>query len=202
MQALINVTKNDIVIDDRMDPLRFALDASNLTSGNVDFYTLPIEGFATRDGQSVNLVDPSRVQAEVRALLSHSAAPKTKPAPSPKLLNARNETVDIYNGSSQNGLAAQTSAQLLTRGFRKGTVASIGTQPQTTITYGPGARTDADILARQYATTATLDASLPAAHIRIDLGTTAGPNNTASTMPTTGAQGSPLRAQGGIPCVN
>lgn len=71
LQDLINVTKKDIVIDDKLDPVAFAADATNLTSGNVDFYTLPITGFALRNGQDVNLIDTIRLRSQVAALFAH-----------------------------------------------------------------------------------------------------------------------------------
>lgn len=68
LQGLIGAAEKDVVIDDTLDPLTLATEASNLTSGNITFYTLPIQGFATRNGQDVNLVDPARLQTEVHAL--------------------------------------------------------------------------------------------------------------------------------------
>ena len=47
MTALADVVKKDAVIDSAMDPVRFASQASALAGGNIDFYTLPIEGYET-----------------------------------------------------------------------------------------------------------------------------------------------------------
>lgn len=74
LQALIGVAEKDVVIDNTLDPLQLATEASSLTSGNITFYTLPIQGFATRNGQDVNLVDPARLQAEVHALFNPAPA--------------------------------------------------------------------------------------------------------------------------------
>jgi hypothetical protein len=41
-----------------------------VTSGNVTFYTLPIKGFATEDGESVNLIDPFQVREVAQRLLA------------------------------------------------------------------------------------------------------------------------------------
>ncbi|MBP1161260.1 LCP family protein required for cell wall assembly [Rhodococcus sp. PvR044] len=68
MQSLVDIVKKDVVIDSGMDPVSFASQADNLTSGNLDFFTLPIEEYATVDGQSVNRVDPDRLRAEIAAL--------------------------------------------------------------------------------------------------------------------------------------
>ena len=205
LQSLINVVKHDVVIDDKLDPLQFALQASNLTAGNIDFYTLPIEGFATENGQSVNLVDPQRLQAVVAALLNPKPAAATSSAPpAPQQpTNETNETVDVYNGSSQDGLAAQTEQSLLTHGYQRGTVDSVTTRQHTTITYGSGAAGDAALIAKTYNVTATADPSLPAGHIRINLGVDAAPSRSGSTSGGgNGMQGAAVQARGGIPCVN
>lgn len=68
--ALLDVAHRDVVVDSGFDPLAFIRQAGALTSGNVRFYTLPIKGFATEDGESVNLIDPQHVRAVAQALLS------------------------------------------------------------------------------------------------------------------------------------
>ncbi|TAM81253.1 MAG: LytR family transcriptional regulator [Jatrophihabitans sp.] len=197
LQALIGVTKKDVVIDNKLDPLTFAETATSLTSGNVDFYTLPIVRYATENGQSVNIVDPAALRAEVKALFTDHPKPAAKPAPAPKPTNAANETVDVYNGGNTQGLAATTSRQLVAEGFRAGTVDSVPTQTATRVTYGTGAAADAALIAGRYHVTASADSSLAAGHIRIDLGTSADP-----VIPPEGSQGGVIHPSGGIPCVN
>ena len=80
IQSLLNVAKKDVVIDSQWNILGFLPQAKGLTSGHITFYTLPIEGFASRNGQSVNLIDPVKVKAFVQALFN---PPKIKPTPSP-----------------------------------------------------------------------------------------------------------------------
>ncbi len=72
--ALLDVARKDIVIDSGFDLLSFARQAGAVTSGNVTFYTLPIQGFATRDGESVNLIDPMQVRTVARRLLAGESA--------------------------------------------------------------------------------------------------------------------------------
>lgn len=198
LQALINVTKKDVVIDNRLDPLQFVSDASNLTSGKVDFYTLPVVKYATVNGQDVNIVDPARLRAEVAALFGGHKSATAKPAPAPKKpVNAARETVDVYNGSNQQGLAAAASKHLVGLGYQAGVVGSINTQTPTVVTYGAGAAHDAALIAASYHVTATADANLTPGRIRIDLGISAEP-----AVPTAGSQGGVIRSSGGIPCVN
>ncbi|QLE70638.1 LytR family transcriptional regulator [Streptomyces rectiverticillatus] len=68
LQGLFDVIKKDVVIDNRWNILDFARQAPNLTGGNAEFHTLPIEGFATRKGEAVNLVDAEKVRSLVRAM--------------------------------------------------------------------------------------------------------------------------------------
>lgn len=70
MRGLFDTVKSDVVVDDDLDPVSFAFRARNLTRGELDFYTLPIEGYQTIDGQAVNIVDPNRLRAEVSSLFA------------------------------------------------------------------------------------------------------------------------------------
>ena len=66
IQALLGVAKKDVVIDSGWDILGFLPQAKSLTGGHITFYTLPIEGYASRHGQSVNLIDLVKVRAFVK----------------------------------------------------------------------------------------------------------------------------------------
>jgi LCP family protein required for cell wall assembly len=68
--ALLDVARKDIVVDSGFDLLSFMHQAGAVTSGNVTFYTLPIKGFATEDGESVNLIDPAQVRSLAQRLLA------------------------------------------------------------------------------------------------------------------------------------
>ncbi|MEV4921707.1 LCP family protein [Streptomyces roseoverticillatus] len=84
LQGLFDVVKKDVVIDNRWNILDFARQAPNLTGGNAEFRTLPIEGFATRKGEAVNLVDPARVRSLVQAMTGPKAGQKDSPAAGPQ----------------------------------------------------------------------------------------------------------------------
>jgi LCP family protein required for cell wall assembly len=201
LSGLINVTKKDVVIDDTLQPLSFAADATNLTSGNVDFYTLPIEGFATENGQDVNLVDAVRLRAEVAQLFGTAPKPTNGP-PTARPTAAAQETVDVYNGSDQDGLAGQTLQELVAQGYQRGTVGSLSkTQSLTTVSYGTGASHDAGIVAASYHVTATAGPEIAPGHIQIQLGTDAA-RNAGPSASSTGSTSGMIHNSGGIPCVN
>lgn len=80
ISSLLTVAKKDVVIDSGWDVLGFLPEARSLTGGHITFYTLPIEGFASRNGQSVNLIDLVRVRAFVQSTFY---PPKVAPSASP-----------------------------------------------------------------------------------------------------------------------
>ena len=82
--ALLGVARKDVVVDSGFDVLSFVHQAGAVTSGNLTFYTLPIKGFATEDGESVNVINPIQVREVAQRLLagqspdaSDSSAPVT-----------------------------------------------------------------------------------------------------------------------------
>ncbi|CCQ15762.1 Transcriptional regulator, LytR family [Rhodococcus sp. AW25M09] len=85
LRALIAGTKNDIVIDASLDPMTLAGQAGAVMHGDIDFYTLPITGYETIDGQDVNLVDVAAIEAEAARLIGNSAPPASSitAAPTP-----------------------------------------------------------------------------------------------------------------------
>jgi len=76
LQNLLNVAKKDVVIDSGWDVLGFLPQAKALTGGHITFHTLPIAGYALRNGQDVNIIDIPTVQKYVHDLFYPVAAPK------------------------------------------------------------------------------------------------------------------------------
>lgn len=70
--SLIDVTKNYVALDTRFNAISFLGLAREASENGVQFVTLPIEGFDTIDGASVNLVDIDEVQRVVAAVLDGS----------------------------------------------------------------------------------------------------------------------------------
>jgi LCP family protein required for cell wall assembly len=77
--ALLDVAHRDIVVDSGFDLLSFMHQAGAVTSGNVTFYTLPIKGFATEDGESVNIIDPVQMRAVAERLLAGESGSTVAP---------------------------------------------------------------------------------------------------------------------------
>lgn len=97
LQSLIDVAKKDVVIDDNWDLLKFLPRARNLTGGHITFYTLPIDHYAARNGQSVNIINDGLVKSFVHHLFypekkigstDNSATGKVTLTPTPVLGHA------------------------------------------------------------------------------------------------------------------
>jgi LCP family protein required for cell wall assembly len=85
ISALLDVAKKDVVIDSGFDVLGFLPQTKALTSGNVKFHTLPIEGYVMRNSQSVNLVDEVKIRKIVQDLFNPKPKdPKASATPTPK----------------------------------------------------------------------------------------------------------------------
>jgi len=85
ISALLDVAKKDVVIDSGFDVLGFLPQAKALTSGNIKFHTLPIEGYVMRNSQSVNLVDEIKIRKVVQDLFNPKPRdPKASATPKPK----------------------------------------------------------------------------------------------------------------------
>lgn len=83
LSAIIGVAEQNLVIDSGLDPLTLAPIAARLSGSRLHFYTLPVERFGTsRSGQSINIVDPSKVRRTVQSLLN-SVPPATDAAATP-----------------------------------------------------------------------------------------------------------------------
>jgi LCP family protein required for cell wall assembly len=225
MQALLNVVKKDVVLDDQWNILDFAQQAPELSSGNLEFNTLPIQGFATRNGESVNLVDPKQIKDIMQILIGHdpapaptSAAPSAPSAPpsSAPATAATHAVVDVYNGTTVNHGASDESKALVAMGYTAGVVQSHAPASHSQVYYGKGAASAAQQIAGTLGATAVASSSVRAGHVEVILGagftgpgasggasssTGNGSGATASASPSIPFQGKAVKA-GGIPCVN
>jgi LCP family protein required for cell wall assembly len=84
VQALLSVARQYLITDAGWNLLNFASQMRTLTSANLVFRTLPIQGYETIDGQDANAVDPSAIQSIVHATFypaTRSAAPASVVGP-------------------------------------------------------------------------------------------------------------------------
>src|ERR1700722_13476693 len=78
LTALLGSAKQYLITDSTWDLLDFAPEMHALTGQNLKFYTAPIEGYTTIDGQDANLVDIPTIQAAIKAKFT-APAPAHKP---------------------------------------------------------------------------------------------------------------------------
>ncbi len=225
LQSLLNVAKKDVVISAGWDIPTFIREARNLTGGNVQFATLPIERYDTLDGQAVNIVDQTKVQQQVRIAFGLQPPPSATSTAPPLAAPAPPITVDVLNGDGRPGPATTVSNALVSDGLTAGTIGN-STRQGTTVSYGTGAQAQAGALTGLlHAPTATPDTTLAPDTISIVLGTgfipppdlaqhPAALHAAATTTPTptpagqqsptaaaSGPQGPPVDGTG-IPCVD
>jgi LCP family protein required for cell wall assembly len=212
LQALLSVAKQYVITDAGWNLLDFASQMRDLTSGNLVFRTLPIKGYGTLANQSVNLVDPATIKAIVHA--AFYPAPKRPGGKPGARAQARQTTVDVFNGGNTAGLAARVSAALVKAGYRAGKIGNTSYRATTAVSYGAGASGSASKIAGLFGVTATAGSSVAPGHVEVLLGASATvPNMTTAfalssspppsvLIPSTGPQGGAVHAKGGIPCVN
>ena len=217
MQALLTVGKQYVITDAGWNLLDFAAQMRSLTSGHLDFHTLPIQGYETIDGQDANTVDPSAIKAIVHAAFYPHRTAHVSQADVSVGAGAKHTTVDVLNGGTTAGLAGNVLAALVHVGYRPGLVGNTSNRTTTAVLFGTGAAVSARKIATLFGVTAERSAAVPARHVEILLGTSttavpasiaAGltlPTTTpspAAVIPTTGPQGGLVSSSTGIPCVN
>ena len=217
IQALLAVAKRYVITDAGWNLLDFSTQMRDLTSGHLIFRTLPIQRYGTwgNPPQDVNIVSVRQIRAIVHTAFYPSAKPRAGPMHGKQGSGASKTgvVVDVLNGSSTYHLAANTSAALVSAGYRVGLVGNTPYRTSTAVRYGTGAAGAAGRIARLFGVTAAPSASVAAGHVRILLGAGAKipaisaltkPSPSPVVIPSTGAQGGTVTATGkhGIPCVN
>jgi LCP family protein required for cell wall assembly len=224
---IIDVAKQNTAIDSGLDVLSFAKQASNLTGGNVTYYTLPIDHFGKDPiGEDVNFVNVPLIQATVAHVLSATATATPTPVPHPSSpATPAHVVVDAVNASGRSGLAGQLERALTTRGFSAGRASTANTLVRVSVVeYGAGAGASASSLASTLGGLPTQPlATLHPGSIRVVIGTdftlptgiaTAGSSpSAAAPTPATPVQAAgpgvvappptalSVLSGGGIPCV-
>jgi LCP family protein required for cell wall assembly len=221
LQSLLSVAKQYAITDSGWNLLNFSSQMSSLTGGNLVFHTLPIQAYATIDGQAANQIDPAQIKTIVQQTFYPAPAAKSSSAAPAPGTAAAQTVVNVLNGGDTGGLAGQVSSAVVKAGYQAGLIENTTALPSTEVLYGTGEGANASSLAAAFGVTATASTSVAANHIEIKLGaaTTSVPvissgSATASTatgtgasassgaIPTSGPQGGAVGAEKGIPCVN
>jgi LCP family protein required for cell wall assembly len=147
LQKLLKAVSTSLQMDDSMDPLKLAEQFQDLSAGNLVFKTIPTHGTEDTDVGNVVVVEPSEVRQFVRSLVGSSASSGFGNA---KTVSPALVTVDVLNGSAENGAASRNADTLRQLGFKVGTVDTAKARSATTvIEYPPGMQGQAKTLAEQ-----------------------------------------------------
>lgn len=197
-RELISAVQRSVVLSRGWELSTFAAQMQGLSSGSIDFHTIPTQGNARIGGADVLKVDPNEVQAFVAALTSDQTGPgpststspstssstvpstpvrPTTSAPSetaPPAARPRNAiTVEVRNASRTARLATTVQDQLVAKGYLRGTVGDAPAQAQSVITYAAGDQYSAQMVANDLGGQFAMepDLTLPAGRVRVVLGT-------------------------------
>ena len=230
LTGLLNTAKQYLITDKTWNLLDFAPQMKALTGKNLQFYTAPIVGYATIEGQAANQIDIPTIQTAIKQKFTAPAPAATstgkaksgaKTAPVPP---ASTVTVDVYNGGTAPGLATGVSQALVAKGYKAGAVTNASAQLQTAtsgtqVFYGSGASANAAKIAGYFGTTAKSLTTLAAGHVEVLIGTgatvvppglvPASPAGQSTTAPAAGGDNGAVggavtvgaQAKYGIPCV-
>jgi LCP family protein required for cell wall assembly len=182
LTALLGEAKQYLITDSTWNLLDFAPQMRALSGKNLQFFTAPIEGFATIDGQDANQVDIPTIQADFKAKFTapaptqKSTSTSTSGAKAAPVPAASTVTVDVYNGGTEAGLATGVSQALVAKGYKAGAVTNASAQSQsatagTQVFYGSGASANGAKIADYFGATAKSLTSLRAGHVEVLLGT-------------------------------
>jgi LCP family protein required for cell wall assembly len=165
LNSFLTALTGSITVDSGMgfsDMKTLALKLKDLGAGNVVLTTMPLSGFATEDGQDVDIVDTTKSATLFDSLRSDTpasaAAVAATPSVTPLTVAVGQVHVQVFNGAGVKGLAAKASADLSKLGYQiVGAPANRGTGASATlIEYGP----------TQAEAARTLAASLPGATLQ------------------------------------
>jgi LCP family protein required for cell wall assembly len=183
---LLDVVRRNIVLSSGWTPEVFARIGDVAHARAAEYRTLPVVRYDEIDGSDVNIIDAAAIKAQVTAAFTdrHDAPPSPR------------ATVDVFNATSREGLAAKVSKALMAKGFGAG---ELGTDPPsdsttTTITYASGAESDARAVANLlHVDSINPDDRVPAGHVIVTLGSNfdAGP---LGSPPSDGSEASPVTA--------
>ena len=159
LQNLLKAVSQSLYMDNSLDPLKLAEQMQALTAGNLTFSTIPTDGFADVSGVgSTVVVNPTEVKTKVRQLV---AATTSSPRTSAQGVAPSTVTVDILNGTGQDGVGARNASVLQKAGFK---VAAVDTSPtesaKTIVEYPSGMQSQAAAVAAHVPGAATTQAEV------------------------------------------
>jgi LCP family protein required for cell wall assembly len=226
LTGLVQVVQQSVVLDRGWDLLAFALQASGIAAGNLEFLTVPTKGTETNARGSVVKVDPAEVRAFVEqrsaerveaARRARAAAAAPTPEPPPPLdVEAAHYVVHVHNGSGATGLASRVQDRLAGLGFVRGTVDNTADTPTSVVRHRDSPDAAKAVAAQLGGIDVEQDDAVPSGHLQVVLGADAPtriPGLPAAGAPAgdsaapapaggTAAPAYPAITAAGVPCVD
>ncbi|EWC60825.1 Cell envelope-associated transcriptional attenuator LytR-CpsA-Psr [Actinokineospora spheciospongiae] len=199
VRELVAAVQKSVVLSSNWNLSTFAAQMQGLSSGNIEFRTIPNQGDAKIGGADVIKVDPAEVARFVASLTSTADEEATTPSspsdelPTPPTTASSTApgtpgvgpdvTVDVRNGSTTRGLASTVLDTLVQAGFTPGEVGDAPVRTGTVVQYAPGELANARSVAGSLGGTVSYEESpgLAAARVRVLLGTGFTPGTAAAT---------------------
>ncbi len=126
LNDLVGAIDRSVIFDRGFEVLTFAEQITNLSSGNIDFETLPTAGPETSTDKDALATDPAQVQAFFQGIVGGEAAGSGAGGTSAaSAVDPASVTVDIKDGTIADGVTAHASELVTGGGFVLGSLGVI-----------------------------------------------------------------------------
>lgn len=165
LRDLIDAVTGSVVLSKDWDIVAFAERMSRLTSGQVQFRTIPVGSLALptpADGMAVE-VDPEQVRDFIAELAGGKRSERSRNA---------EITVSVWNGTTALGLSGKVAEQLADAGFARGDAGNAEHSATTIVRHAVGERRQAQRVAKALGAPATVqeDPRLGSGRVSVLLG--------------------------------
>jgi LCP family protein required for cell wall assembly len=219
LNNLVGAIQKSITLDQGWSVLNFAQQMQSMTSGAIQFVTIPIVNITyptQSDGDAVE-VDPTQVQSFIQQRIASvdnppAATTTKKAAPPPPTTPTHNNasiTAEVYNATGISGLAGEVMKSLTSQGFTGGGTGNATIRRSTVVDYAPGDLASAQqvVSALGGGITTVQNSVLSSGTVRVYVGENySGPKGatggTASPSPSTTTSKSPAITAGATQCIN
>ena len=221
LSDLVGAVDRSVIFDKDFSVLTFAEQITNLSSGNINFATLPTTGSEPSTDKDALATNPAEISAFFAAISGGTATGSTQDAPTTdETVAPADITVDVQDGTIADGVTAYAADTIDNGGFTLGSLGvvagtSSGNEQSTTeIRYPAGATGQAQQVADAFGLGKLVeDDAIDAGHILVVVGTdldvpsglrAPGAAFAAPQAPVAAAAPAPAAAQfaSAVPCVN
>jgi len=178
LSGLVDAADRSLVLDKGFNLLSFAQQMIGLTSGNINFVTIPTHGSAQGVGTDALGVNPTEIRTFFANIAGDSGTSGSTTPAAPTSVDPGSVTVDVQNGTEISGMAAAVGQQVADAGFQRGQLSDYpGTtannqQAKTTVRYPAGAKAAAQQVLKVIGTGSVVkDDAVSAGHILVVVGT-------------------------------